>query len=95
MLLTLVRHATLLVGLDGRRLLVDPQLDPEGARPPIDDTPNPRRNPLVPLPMPAEDEVWSASRGQVTSMCRRLNLSSGSEALTCGHFNASVHSRPS
>src|SRR5262245_40391600 len=57
MRVTLVRHATLLLEWDGRRLLVDPQLDPEGARPPIDRTPNPRRNPLVPLPIPAEEVV--------------------------------------
>jgi L-ascorbate metabolism protein UlaG (beta-lactamase superfamily) len=55
--ITLVRHATLLVELDGRRLLVDPQLDEQGARPAIDNTPSPRRNPLVPLPMPAEEVV--------------------------------------
>ena len=57
MKITLVRHATLLVELAGRRLLVDPQLDDQGARPPIDRTPNPRRNPLVPLPMPATQVV--------------------------------------
>jgi L-ascorbate metabolism protein UlaG (beta-lactamase superfamily) len=55
--ITLVRHATLLLQLDGRRLLVDPMLDDAGVRPPVENTPNPRRNPLVPLPMPAEDIV--------------------------------------
>jgi L-ascorbate metabolism protein UlaG (beta-lactamase superfamily) len=48
--LTLVRHATLLVELDGRRVLVDPMLGAAGAYPPIENTPAPRRNPLVPLP---------------------------------------------
>jgi len=50
MRLTLVRHATLLVDIGGLRLLVDPMLDPAGARPPIENTANARRNPLVELP---------------------------------------------
>jgi L-ascorbate metabolism protein UlaG (beta-lactamase superfamily) len=45
--LTLVRHAALLVETGGARLLVDPMLDPAGARPAIEATPEPRRNPLV------------------------------------------------
>jgi L-ascorbate metabolism protein UlaG (beta-lactamase superfamily) len=51
--LTLVRNATLLVDTGGRRLLVDPSLDPAGARPPIPNTAEPRRNPLVELPLAA------------------------------------------
>jgi L-ascorbate metabolism protein UlaG (beta-lactamase superfamily) len=54
---TLIRNATLLLELDGRRALFDPMLDPVGARPPVEDSPNPRRNPLVPLPIPAEEVV--------------------------------------
>ena len=54
MRLRLIRHATLLVGLGGRRVLVDPQLDAAGARPAVADTPNDRRNPLVELPEQAE-----------------------------------------
>ncbi len=46
----LVRHATLVVRAGGHRLLVDPMLSTEGANPPIENTPNDRRNPLVPLP---------------------------------------------
>jgi L-ascorbate metabolism protein UlaG (beta-lactamase superfamily) len=53
----LVRHATLVVELAGRRLLIDPQLDPAGARDAIAGTPEPRRNPLVDLPVPAEEVV--------------------------------------
>jgi L-ascorbate metabolism protein UlaG (beta-lactamase superfamily) len=48
--ITLLRHATLLVRLNGKTLLVDPMFDPPGARPPVENTPNDRRNPLVPLP---------------------------------------------
>ena len=54
MRLRLIRHATLELDYAGRRLLVDPMLDPAGARGPVEDTPNDRRNPLVELPEPAE-----------------------------------------
>lgn len=43
----LIRNATLSVELAGRRLLVDPMLDPAGARPPVENTLPERRNPLV------------------------------------------------
>jgi len=55
--LTLVRNATLLLELAGKRVLVDPMLDDEGARPPIEGTRNPVPNPTAPLPMPAEEVV--------------------------------------
>jgi len=55
--LTLVRNATLIVEMGGHRILVDPMLDDAGARPPVGNTPNPRRNPLVPLPVPAAEIV--------------------------------------
>jgi L-ascorbate metabolism protein UlaG (beta-lactamase superfamily) len=57
MRITLVRSATIVLELDGRRILVDPMLDPAGARPPIADTANPVRNPTVELPLPAEEVV--------------------------------------
>jgi len=55
--LTLIRHATLRVEVAGHTLLVDPQLDPAGAREAVPNTPNPRRSPLVDLPAPAEAVV--------------------------------------
>jgi L-ascorbate metabolism protein UlaG (beta-lactamase superfamily) len=55
--LTLVRSATLILELDGRRVLVDPMLDDTGSRPPVERTRNPVANPTVPLPMPAEEVV--------------------------------------
>lgn len=57
MKLTLIRSATLRVEVAGHALLVDPQLDPQGAREAVPDTPNPRRSPLVDLPRPAEEVV--------------------------------------
>jgi L-ascorbate metabolism protein UlaG (beta-lactamase superfamily) len=55
--LTLVRSATLLVDVAGRRLLVDPMLAAAGATGPIPGTPNPRPNPLVDLPLRPEAVV--------------------------------------
>jgi L-ascorbate metabolism protein UlaG (beta-lactamase superfamily) len=55
--LTLVRHATLLLETSLGRVLVDPMLRAAGTTPPIDNTPSPRRNPLVELPVPVEDIV--------------------------------------
>src|SRR4051812_50213783 len=64
----LVRHATLLVEIAGQRLLVDPMLDPAGARPPIEGTPSPRPNPLVDLPMPAREVLRDVSAGLVSPL---------------------------
>ncbi|MFC7325489.1 MBL fold metallo-hydrolase [Halorubrum rutilum] len=47
---TLVRNATLLVTAGETTFLVDPLFASEGTLPPIDDTPNDRGNPLVPMP---------------------------------------------
>jgi L-ascorbate metabolism protein UlaG (beta-lactamase superfamily) len=70
MRLTLVRNATLILELDGRRVLVEPMLDEAGAREPVEDTPNPRRNPLVPLPFPAEEVVRGLDAVVVTHLHR-------------------------
>ena len=53
MRLRLIRHATLAMEYHGHQLLVDPMLDEAEARGPIQNSPNSRKNPLVPLPMPA------------------------------------------
>jgi L-ascorbate metabolism protein UlaG (beta-lactamase superfamily) len=66
--LTLVRNATLRVDMGGRRLLVDPMLDPAGARPAIPNTPEPRPNPLVELPWPAEEVVAGVDALLVTHL---------------------------
>jgi L-ascorbate metabolism protein UlaG (beta-lactamase superfamily) len=55
--LTLVRNATVILELAGKRILVDPMLDDVGARPAIENTANQVRNPTVPLPFPAEEVV--------------------------------------
>jgi len=55
--LTLVRNATLVLETTRGKVLVDPMLRAAGTTPPIENTPNARRNPLVELPLPAEDIV--------------------------------------
>jgi L-ascorbate metabolism protein UlaG (beta-lactamase superfamily) len=55
--LTLVRNATLLLESSLGRILVDPMLRAAGTTPPIEDTPNPRPNPLVELPVPPGEVV--------------------------------------
>jgi L-ascorbate metabolism protein UlaG (beta-lactamase superfamily) len=66
--LTLIRNATLLVDMGGRRLLVDPSLDPAGARPPIPNTAQPRPNPLVELPRAASEVVSRVEAVLVTHL---------------------------
>jgi L-ascorbate metabolism protein UlaG (beta-lactamase superfamily) len=66
MRLWLLRHATLRIDVRGLRLLVDPQLDPAGARPAVADTANDRRNPLVELPEPAQVAASNANAVLVT-----------------------------
>jgi L-ascorbate metabolism protein UlaG (beta-lactamase superfamily) len=68
--LRLIRNATLRLEVDGRQLLVDPMLDPAGARPPVEGTENDRRNPLVELPEPAEVVVAGIDAVLVTHMHR-------------------------
>jgi len=62
----LIRHATLIVEYKGHKLIVDPMFDGPSVRPPIRNSPNPRNNPLVPLPMPAEEVVQGVEAALVT-----------------------------
>jgi L-ascorbate metabolism protein UlaG (beta-lactamase superfamily) len=66
MQLQLIRHATLLLEYAGMRILVDPMLSDAGANPPIQNSPQPRPNPLVPLPCPATDVVSGVQAVLVT-----------------------------
>jgi len=68
MLLRLIRNATLLIDFAGRRLLVDPMLNPAGAVDPVVNTANPRRNPLVDLPVPAESVITGLDAVLVTHL---------------------------
>ena len=57
MRITLLRHATIRIEIGGHVLLVDPMLDAAGARGPVRGTPNALPNPLVPLPVSADEAV--------------------------------------
>ena len=81
MRITLVRSATIIVELAGRRILVDPMLDDVGARPPIEGTRNQVANPIVPLPFPAEEVVRSLDAVVVTHRHRDHLDTRGEELL--------------
>jgi L-ascorbate metabolism protein UlaG (beta-lactamase superfamily) len=66
--LRLIRNATLRLEVGGCQLLVDPMLDPAGTRPPVPDTENDRRNPLVELPEPPEVVVEGVDAALVTHL---------------------------
>lgn len=64
--LQLIRNATCIVRYGGKTLLIDPMLGDTGVMPPIDRSPNPRRNPLGPLPIPAAKLVSGIDATLVT-----------------------------
>ena len=80
MQLTLVRSATVILELAGKRILVDPMLDDQGARPPIEGTLPQIPNPTVPLPFPAEEVVRDLDAVIVTHR-HRDHLDSRAEEL--------------
>jgi L-ascorbate metabolism protein UlaG (beta-lactamase superfamily) len=68
MRLRLLRHATLVVQFGDTRLLIDPMFDPVGSQPPVPETPNPRPNPLVPLPIEPLEAVAGVSATLVSHL---------------------------
>lgn len=52
---THIRHATSIIEIGGKRLLVDPMLSEAGAMPPVPLTANRQKNPLVQLKTPLEE----------------------------------------
>src|SRR5262245_49087708 len=62
----LIRHATCVIHYGGQTLLLDPMLSDPGAMPAIARTPNPRPNPLVPLPVPATELIAGLTATLVT-----------------------------
>lgn len=55
MKIQLIRHATLLIESNGKKLLLDPMLSEQGAQPPVVNTANTLTNPLVPLPFDIDE----------------------------------------
>ena len=68
MRIRLLRHATLIVELAGRRLLIDPMLGAPESAPPVEGTANARRNPLVALPVPANRAVEGVDAALITHL---------------------------
>ena len=66
----LVRNATLLLDSSQGRILVDPMLRAAGTSPPIENTPNPKPNPLVDLPMSREQVLQGVDLCIVTHLHR-------------------------
>jgi L-ascorbate metabolism protein UlaG (beta-lactamase superfamily) len=65
---TLLRNAAAILSYGGSTFLIDPCLDPAGARPPVANTPNPKPNPLVELPAGWEDAVAAVDAMIVTHL---------------------------
>jgi L-ascorbate metabolism protein UlaG (beta-lactamase superfamily) len=65
---TLLRNAAALLEFGGCQFLIDPALDPAGARAPVPNTPNQKPNPLVELPAGWEGVVDSADTLVVTHL---------------------------
>jgi len=78
--ITLVRSATLILETRAGSLLLDPMLDPAGARPPIEGTANPVRNPTVELPFPPAEVVRGLDAVLVTH-CHKDHLDETAERL--------------
>ena len=55
MKIQLIRHATLIIFINNKRILVDPMLSEAGFMEPIENVPNQNANPLVPLPIDVND----------------------------------------
>ena len=62
----LIRNATCRIRYGGKTLLIDPFLSDPGVLPAFNNTPNPRPNPLVPLPIPAAQVVTGVDATFVT-----------------------------
>ena len=102
----LVRNAALLIDSSHGRILVDPMLRAAGTSPPIENTPNPKPNPLVELPMPIEEVLDGVDLCIVTHLHRDhfddlvpLDLpiltqpESADELRSRGHTNVTTYHR--
>jgi L-ascorbate metabolism protein UlaG (beta-lactamase superfamily) len=58
MKLQLIRHATLWLNYAGVNFLIDPMFSDMGVNPPIVNSTNERRNPLVPMPVSIDDLIF-------------------------------------
>lgn len=54
---TLIRHATMLLEINNKKLLIDPIFSDKGTMPAIEKVPNQNKNPLVDMPVPIESLI--------------------------------------
>jgi L-ascorbate metabolism protein UlaG (beta-lactamase superfamily) len=104
MKLQLIRHATIKLQYAGLGLLIDPMFSTAEANPPIINTGNDRRNPLVPLPVPIAELVdvdavivthlhpdhWDMDAVQALSKTTPIICQPGDDAVIRGQGFASV-----
>ncbi|MHC1681752.1 MAG: MBL fold metallo-hydrolase [Clostridiaceae bacterium] len=57
MKIQLIRHGTLLISINNKKILVDPMLSPKGTMSPVPNVCNQNHNPLVELPLAIKDIV--------------------------------------
>ncbi len=69
MLVQLIRHATMVLEINDKRILIDPMLSPAGTMDPVADSPNERANPLVDLTI-GIDELLMCDAVLLTHMHR-------------------------
>jgi L-ascorbate metabolism protein UlaG (beta-lactamase superfamily) len=81
----LIRHATLRIQYGGRTLLVDPMFSAAGSLPAAPNTSNQRPNPLVDLPLPAE-EVLQGIDAVLVTHTHRDHLDDAAVALLPRHL---------
>lgn len=80
MKIKLIRHATLWLEYGGATFLIDPMLSAQGVNPPIMNSGNERRNPLVSLPGPVQQWL-EPDAVLVTHASGSLGCSSGRSAV--------------
>ncbi|TCL38264.1 L-ascorbate metabolism protein UlaG (beta-lactamase superfamily) [Anaerospora hongkongensis] len=69
MKIRLIRHATLLLSLGTKKILIDPMLSSAGTMTAVDNAPNPKQNPLVELPIPLP-QLLTADAACITHLHR-------------------------
>lgn len=79
MQLQLIRHATLLLSIKDQNILVDPMLGSKESAPPIQNSGNNRRNPLVDLPSTLPK--WSDIDAILITHCHRDHLDDTAKEL--------------
>ncbi|MGD8191116.1 MBL fold metallo-hydrolase [Brevibacillus ginsengisoli] len=84
MKLQVIRHATLLLSIKDQNILVDPMLGPKESAPPIINSGNTRRNPLVDLP--SNLPIWNEIDALLITHCHRDHLDDTAKEILPKHL---------